>query len=149
MRNPILFLAILVLAFAATSSLAIAANTALAGVSDARTNFVNAFNARDLPGVAKTYAPTVDWVDMHGNVRRGKDEVLKATQAMWTGVAKLTLTSTSTKLLSSSIAIDSGVLTLKTSDGEFNARYTAVLMKDGDRWVVVSLRNMAPVSTTP
>jgi uncharacterized protein (TIGR02246 family) len=108
-------------------------------------SYCEAFNRGDVAALLTFWADDADYVDADGEACRGKEAI----GAMFDGAKedlngqKLTLKIDSLRLVKPEVAVEDGTATLTSPDGEATSgRYTAVLVKDGDTWLISSAHDL-------
>ncbi|MBI5248774.1 MAG: nuclear transport factor 2 family protein [Desulfomonile tiedjei] len=117
--------------------------------------FVNAFNKADVKAVGALWTNDCEYIDETGRVFRGRDAIEKEYAAFFAANPglKVETSISSVKVLAGNAAIEDGTSILKRADGVLVSRgaYTAVHLKEGDKWLMASVREYAspPLSVRP
>jgi len=103
-----------------------------------------AFEAGDAAALAGLFAAAAEYVAEDGAAWQGRDAIEKLAKAFFTRVpgAKVSATEKQFRLLGPSAAVAEGVVTVTDGSGRVCAhtRYTFQFTKEGERWVIASLR---------
>ena len=133
---------LMVLFFVSVSANAVVASD-VSEVNRVRIQHVKAVNDHDADRASASFTLTGDWLSGDGVMHRGKSEIKTAFRELFQQHPKLTvrLSPTSTRFLSSTVVIEDGRFRFSNGPARSEGRYTAVLVKDNDEWLVVSVRN--------
>jgi uncharacterized protein (TIGR02246 family) len=107
--------------------------------------YATAFNNGDVETVLGYWDADADYVDEDGETHRGKDAIgaLFRNAAQNLQGQKLALKIDSLRLVKPEVAIEDGTASLTNTDGETrSSRYTAVWVKNGDKWLIESAREL-------
>jgi uncharacterized protein (TIGR02246 family) len=106
--------------------------------------FIAAFNAGDASAVAGFWTPDGDYVDQVGRQYKGRAALEKLYQKVFADQkgAKLTVTVTSARMVSSDVALEDGITEVAPADGgpPTAARFSAVLVRKDGVWYFESVR---------
>jgi uncharacterized protein (TIGR02246 family) len=106
--------------------------------------FVAAFDKGDAAAVAGFWTPDGDYVDQLGRQVKGRGEIQKLYEKAFAERkgATLSVAPTSGRMVTPDVAIEDGVTVVTPADGGPGtaARYTAVLVRKDDRWLLESVR---------
>jgi uncharacterized protein (TIGR02246 family) len=107
--------------------------------------YCDAFNSGNVDTLLTFWASDADYVDEEGEIHRGK----AAIGALFNAAAddlkgqQLDLKIDTLRFVKPEVAIEDGTATLTDPDGESTSgRYTAVWIKNGDRWLISSAREL-------
>lgn len=107
---------------------------------------VEAFNAGDAAGLAALFAAEGELIDEDGNVFTGTDEVKDLFSRFFERFpgAELAMEVDAARPLGDDLAVEDGIRRIVLPDGTAAQMvYTAVRMREGDRWPIVSYREFA------
>jgi uncharacterized protein (TIGR02246 family) len=108
-------------------------------------DYCAAFNNNELDSILAFWADDADYVDVDGETHRGKESIgtlFKISAADVNG-NKLGLKIDSLRFVKPEVAIEDGTATLTDQDGETtSSHYTAVWVKNGDKWLIQSAREL-------
>jgi uncharacterized protein (TIGR02246 family) len=120
------------------------------GVRESSLAFVEAFNKGDAKAMGSLWTADCEYVDETGRVFQGRDAIEKEYAAFFAAHPglKVETTTSSLKMVGGSAAIEEGVSVVKGPDGVSLSRglYTAMLVKEGDKWLMASVREHASPS---
>ncbi|MGZ4961126.1 MAG: YybH family protein [Limisphaerales bacterium] len=106
--------------------------------------FVEAFHKGDARALADFWTTDGDYVDDTGRAFKGRDAIEKSFTAMFAANkgAQLRIDVASLKFPTQDVAVEDGTTTVTSPDGSapMRARYTNVLLKQGDKWLLSSVR---------
>jgi uncharacterized protein (TIGR02246 family) len=112
--------------------------------------FVQAFNKGDAKQVSALWTTDCEYVDETGRMIRGRPAIEKEYVAFFAANHGLKMENTvsSTKILGGKTAVEEGTSVIKNADGKLLSRgtYTALLIKDGAKWLISSVREHASPS---
>lgn len=149
MKKSSLIMTILSLALAyairsGTTVYAAEADPREAAITKTAEAFVEAFQKGDAKGIAAFWTPDGDYVDDTGRIFKGREAIEKSFTELFAANKglKLRIDVASLKFPSQDVAIEDGTTTVTSSDGStpMRARYTNVLLKKGDQWLLSSVR---------
>lgn len=118
-------------------------------LDDVREKFVVAFNSGEISDLKEGIAPTADLILPDGSIYRGEAEIIALFEDLIGSGTQIEMNPDSQRYITSDVAIEDGTFTFSpvpTGMPEV-ARYTVVLVKDNDRWVVASIRDSVPTSS--
>jgi uncharacterized protein (TIGR02246 family) len=104
-----------------------------------------AFNSGDVNAILAFWADDADYVDVDGETHRGKEAIaaLFKTSAADMNGNKLGLKIDNLRFVKPEVAIEDGTSSLTIPEGETtSSRYTAVWVKNGDKWLIQSAREL-------
>jgi uncharacterized protein (TIGR02246 family) len=107
--------------------------------------YCDAFNSGNVDTLLAFWADDADYVDEEGETHRGKEAIGALFKA---GVEdlkgqKLGLKIDNLRLVKPEVAIEDGTATLTNADGQTTTgHYTAVWVKNGDKWLINSAREL-------
>ncbi len=105
-------------------------------------SLVSAFNRADAAAFAATFLPDAELTDDAGTVHKGRQQIEAIVSSFFEQFpgAQLSTETDSIRRVGASLAIAEGLQTIVTADGQEKSvnAYTAVLMKQGDKWSYVS-----------
>jgi uncharacterized protein (TIGR02246 family) len=107
--------------------------------------YCEAFNDGDIDSLLSMWSDDADYVDLDGKAHRGKDEVGAMLKDSLENLRdyKLHLMVDSVRKIRPDVEIEDGTTTLTSPDGEkTTSRFTAVLVKSGDKWRIQSAREL-------
>jgi uncharacterized protein (TIGR02246 family) len=115
-------------------------------------DWTEAWNRHDAAAMAGVFADRGDLINPMGKVAKGHDEILKLFQTEQAGrlkQSKMALTCEPTRFFSASVAQVDCDYTLAGLDepnapGILHGHVTDVVVKDGQRWSIISSRAMVP-----
>jgi uncharacterized protein (TIGR02246 family) len=120
------------------------------GVRATAESFVTAFNRGDAKAIAALWTNDCEYVDETGRIFRGRDTIEKEYAAFFTAHPglKVETSISSIKIIGAHAAIEDGTALVKNADGAPVSRgaYTAVHLKEGDKWLMASVREYASPS---
>jgi uncharacterized protein (TIGR02246 family) len=110
--------------------------------------FVVAYNKADAPAVAAFYAPDADYLNVSGEMSKGRAEIEKMFASFFAQnkEARGKVSITSRRLIKPDMVIEDGTWEL-TGVGQgvpAKGRYTSISIKHDDKWAVVCSRLMVP-----
>jgi uncharacterized protein (TIGR02246 family) len=117
--------------------------------------FTAAFNKADAKAIAALWTKDGEYVDETGRVLRGREAIEKEYAAFLAANPGLKMESTvsSVKIVRGNAAFERGTTVLKKPNGALvsKGRYTAVLLREGDKWLMAGVREHAApsLSTRP
>jgi uncharacterized protein (TIGR02246 family) len=107
--------------------------------------YIEALNKGNLDGVMAYWAPDADFIDEAGKPIRGHDALtarFKTTLPTLKG-SKVSSEVYSVKFLRPEVALVDGSMDITAADGTRDSdRYTAVMVKSGDKWLISSVRDL-------
>ncbi len=113
------------------------------------TTYVKAFSQGDAKGVAAHFTPDAEYVNDEGRVVHGREAIEKAVASSFAATpgAKLEATVESIRFIGPGAAVDDGTAAVTPPGGAApeRSRYTAVHLKTDGKWLIASLRDLAPV----
>lgn len=113
-------------------------------------DFVEAFNKGDAKQVSALWTTDCEYVDETGRIIRGRAAMEKEYAAFFAANPGLKMENTvsSAKILGGKTAVEEGKSVIKKPDGKLLSRgtYTALLLKEGDKWLISSVREHASPS---
>jgi uncharacterized protein (TIGR02246 family) len=123
----------------------------IAGLQQAASEFVSAFNARDAGALAKLFTEEGELCDLNGeNLISGREQIAAHYAEYFAGESppSLAIEVASVRLVAPTLAIEDGTahFTIPGSDTPRSTAYTAVLMKNGDAWQIASTRSVRDVT---
>jgi uncharacterized protein (TIGR02246 family) len=112
--------------------------------------FTSAFNKGDAKAISALWTRDCEFVDETGRVIQGREAIEKEYAALFAahpGVQMETSVS-SVKMFGNNAATEAGTSLVKNSAGALvsRGRYTAMLLKEGDKWLMASVREQASPS---
>jgi uncharacterized protein (TIGR02246 family) len=112
--------------------------------------FTSAFNNGDAKAIAALWTTDCEYVDETGQIFRGRDAIEKEYAAFFAahpGVQIATSVS-SVKMFGDKAAAEDGTAIVKNADGALVSKgsYTAIHLKEGDKWLMASVREQASPS---
>jgi uncharacterized protein (TIGR02246 family) len=112
--------------------------------------FLSAFNKGDAKAIAALWTAQCEYVDEKGRVFRGRDVIEKEYAAFFAknpGV-RMDASISSITLIGNAAAIEEGATVVKSARKGFVSMgyYTAVQVKEGDKWLMASVREHAAPS---
>jgi uncharacterized protein (TIGR02246 family) len=109
--------------------------------------FTAAFNKGDAKALAALWAPDGEYVDETGRLTRGRDaiEKLYATIFAENPGLKIEISVSTIRIIGAAAAIEEGSASLKNPEGKLVSKssYTAIHIKEGDKWLMASVRDYA------
>lgn len=112
--------------------------------------FTSAFNKGDAKAIAALWTDDCEYVDETGRIFRGRDTIEKEYAAFFTAHPglKVETSISSIKIIGAHAAIEDGTAVVKSADGApvSRAAYTAVHLKEGNKWLMASVREYASPS---
>lgn len=105
--------------------------------------YVEAFNKGDARGVAACWSADADYTGPDGATLKGRENIEKAYADFFKANPKARIEAevTASRTLAGATAIEEGVLRLRQPGAPPEAtRYHAVLVKEGDRWLLASVK---------
>lgn len=112
--------------------------------------FINAFNTGDAKGLGALWSPNCEYVDENGRMFRGREAVEKEYGAFFKANPglKIDVAISSIKTIGNQAAIEEGTAIVTNADGATLSRgsYTAIHEKQGDKWLIASVRERAAPS---
>jgi len=116
--------------------------------------FVTAFNKGDAKGIGALWTTDCEYVDETGRVFRGRDTIEKEYAAFFAANPglKMETSISSVKVVGGQSAIEDGTALVKNAGGDVVSRasYTAIHLKEGNKWLMASVRERsAPLSPRP
>jgi uncharacterized protein (TIGR02246 family) len=115
----------------------------------AAAEFAAAFSKGDIDRVLSFWADDADYMDDEGVVHRGKAAISKLFMGTSEHVKGHTMTIKvqSVKFTRPDVALEEGIVTVKHPEsGSDSNRYMSIWVKNGDRWLLSSVRDQPPVS---
>ncbi len=110
--------------------------------------FVAAFNKGDSKGIGALWTKDCEYVDETGRLFKGRDAIEKEYSAFFSANPGLKMETaiSSIKIVGSHAATENGTAIVKKADGTVVSRasYTALHLKQGDKWLMASVREYAP-----
>ncbi len=109
--------------------------------------FVAAFNKGDAKGIAALWTTDCEYSDETGRVLQGRNAIEKQYAELFAtnpGL-KMDTNTLSVKIVGENSAVEEGTSIMKSADGALlsKASYTAALLRDGDKWLMASVREHA------
>jgi uncharacterized protein (TIGR02246 family) len=109
--------------------------------------FVAAFNKGDAKQIGAFWTPDCEYIDETGRIFKGRDAIEKEYAAFFAANPGLKMENSisSIKVIGGHSAIEDGAAIVKNKDGVImsQASYTAIHLKDGDKWLMASVRERA------
>ncbi|WP_157605145.1 YybH family protein [Schlesneria paludicola] len=108
--------------------------------------YVAAFCAGDASAAASHFTADAEYVDPSGTVYRGRKEIEELLKSLFSSKSgcKLQLEIESVRLVSPGVAIEDGMISVGADKAEPEiCSYTAVHIKQGDKWFTASVRDRA------
>ncbi len=109
--------------------------------------FTSAFNKGDAKAIAALWTTDCEYVDETGRVFRGRDTIGKEYAAFFKANPGLKMETaiSSVKVVGGQSAIEDGTALVKNAGGDLVSRasYTAIHLKEGDKWLMASVRERA------
>ncbi len=116
-------------------------------VRSSAVEFVTAFNKKDAKAIGALWTPNCEYVDETGRILRGRDEIEKEYADFFKASPDLAMevSVSSVKIIGGKAAIEEGSAIVKNAKGAIVSRgtYTAIHAKEGDRWLLASVRERA------
>jgi uncharacterized protein (TIGR02246 family) len=149
MKKSSLIMTVLPLALACairsgTTIYAAEADPREAAITKTAEAFVDAFQKGDAKAIAAFWTPDGDYVDDTGRVYKGREAIEKAFEETFAANKglKLRIDVASIKFPAQDVAIEDGTTAVLSPDGSapMRSRYTNVLLKKGDQWLLSSVR---------
>jgi uncharacterized protein (TIGR02246 family) len=110
-----------------------------------RAAFIEAFNRGDAKAVAAFWTPDATYVDQVGREHKGRPAIEQLYAKVFAARkgAKLTIDVTSSKQVSSDVALEDGITEVTPAEGgpETVARFSAVLVKKDGEWYLQSVHD--------
>lgn len=115
--------------------------------------FTAAFNKADAKAIAAMWTVDGEYVDESGRRLRGREAIENEYAAFFAANPGLKMESavSSVKVVGGDAALERGTSILKKANGAYLSRadYTVVLLKEGDKWLMASVREHAAPSLSP
>ncbi|MCA9450272.1 MAG: nuclear transport factor 2 family protein, partial [Candidatus Omnitrophica bacterium] len=115
-------------------------------------SYVDAFNEHDAEKLASTWTEECNYVDMTGRMVEGRDTILGEYKDYFrmNPEATMQIHLLSMNMASEDVAIEDGIREIVVAPGSEpnNIRYTAIHVRDGDRWLVKSVRDAVAFEQT-
>ena len=112
--------------------------------------FVAAFNKGDAKQIGALWTPDCEYIDETGRIFRGRDAIEKEYAAFFAANPglKMETSISSVKIIGGRSAVEDGTAIVKNKDGAImsQASYTAIHLKEGDKWLMASVRERATPS---
>ena len=109
--------------------------------------FVTAFNKGDAKKIGALWTTDCEYVDETGVIFRGRDAIEKEYARFFAANPGLKMETaiSSVKIISGHAAIEDGQTTVKNMKGAIVSRafYTTIHLKEGDKWLMASVRERA------
>ncbi|MBI4962410.1 MAG: nuclear transport factor 2 family protein [Desulfomonile tiedjei] len=109
--------------------------------------FVDAFNKGDAKRISALWTTDCEYVNEAGRVIQGREAMEKEYTTFFSANPGLKMENTvsSAKILGGKAAVEEGTSVLKNADGGLISKghYKALLLKEGDRWLISSVREYA------
>jgi uncharacterized protein (TIGR02246 family) len=109
--------------------------------------FVTAFNKGDAKQIGALWTPDCEYVDETGRIFKGRDAIEKEYAAFFAANPglKMETSISSVKIMGGLSAVEDGTAIVKNANGVIisQASYTAIHLKDGDTWLMASVRERA------
>ena len=106
--------------------------------------YVKAYCSEDAKKVASHFTADAEFIDVHGEVYRGRDAIEAAMKELFAeeSVSRMEMDIESIRFISPGVAVEDGVTICNDADGDdpVYARYTAVHVKTDGRWLTASVR---------
>lgn len=125
----------------------------IAGLQQAASDFVIAFNAKDAEGLARLFTEEGEICDLDGgNLISGREQIAAHYAGYFAreNAPSLAIEVDSVRLVAPTLAIEDGTVHFTDPEGDAPPRstaYTAVLMKSGDQvWQIASTRSLQDVT---
>lgn len=118
----------------------------IAAIEETSAAYTAAFNRGDLAAVASFWAENADYVADDGTITRGRTAITELFKAVvkTEGGAKLTLKTSSLRMLGDSVALHDGTVELTSPEGDVSkSQFTAVWTKIGGKWLLERARDIA------
>jgi uncharacterized protein (TIGR02246 family) len=114
---------------------------------------VATFNKRDAQAVGAMFSANGELVDADGNVLKTRAALISHYENIFNNAkqAKLTVTTDTVRVINDKLAMYDGVATVKHTENQpqRESRFAAVLSKEGDKWVVASIRDLEEMEYGP
>ncbi len=114
--------------------------------------FVAAFNKGDAKGIGALWTKDCEYVDETGRVFRGREVIEKEYAAFFAANPGLKMETaiSSIKIVGGNSATENGTTIVKSADRGVvsKASYSALHLKQGDKWLMASVREYAPRSSS-
>lgn len=124
-----------------------------AAIASAVEAYVEAFNARDADKLAQCWAEQATYVlPESGETLVGRQAIRDMFAEMFTAseTPGLAVTIENLRFITPDVAVESGLAQVKQADGTVEeSRYSAIHVKQGDRWVLDSIHDMAETAAAP
>jgi uncharacterized protein (TIGR02246 family) len=129
-----------------------AGDPASRSVRELASAFVEAFNRRDAAQAAAYYTDQAEAVDRYGRVFHGRAAIQRELETFFAHYAGARLEHGTVRVrrIGTGVVMEEGRnrLTLPGADPQRRA-YTAVLVRDGDRWAIASVQDAGPACPAP
>ncbi len=105
--------------------------------------YIDAFNKADARGVAACWAPDAEYTGPDGATIKGRENIEKTYEEFFKANPKAAISGevTAARVLAGTTAIEDGILRLRRPGKDIEAtRYSAVLVKDGEKWLLASVK---------
>ena len=124
-------------------------------IRNAAAQYIEAAKRGDAAALAAAWTADGDYIDIAGNHAKARDFIAKSgcqpsdegrhgreDQRRSSAPREITIHSSSLRFITPNVAIEDGISEVRTSGGEEPSpdRYTAVWVKQGDKWLLDSLR---------
>ncbi len=144
MRRLIGFSTLVILTFAGSIRIVCAEDADIEAIQKSAEEYVTAFNKGDFESIVALWSENGDYVDPSGKSYRGKDAIkgeMKDFFSRYPG-ASMKIVIDTIHVDSPGVAIEDGVSQVRydPNGGPANTRYTVVHVKEGDRWLMQSMR---------
>lgn len=111
-------------------------------------SYLKAFRDRDAKAVAEHFTPDAEYIDEHGNVYEGRDEIEKLLAACFERSPEIDmeLEIGTIRFLSPEVALEDGALTVSYGNDRepVDTQYTAIHVKRDGKWQMASVREKTP-----
>ncbi len=115
--------------------------------------FTAAFNKGDAKAVAALWAPDGEYVDETGHLIRGREAIEKVYSTFFAANpgSQIETSISSLKVVGAKAALEEGSSILKNPEGKIVSRgsYTAIHLKEGDKWLISSVREFSAPTLAP
>jgi uncharacterized protein (TIGR02246 family) len=112
--------------------------------------FVAAFNKGAAKQIGALWTPDCEYIDETGRIFRGRDAIEREYAAFFAANPGLKMETfiSSVKIIGGRSAVEDGTAVVKNKDGVTmsQASYTAIHLKEGDKWFMASVRERATPS---
>lgn len=117
------------------------------------TDLVATFNKRDAQAIGAMFSANGELVDADGNVLKTRTALVSHYENIFNNAkqAKLTVATDTLRVINDKLAMYDGVATVKHTDTQpqRETRFAAVLTKEGDKWLVASIRDLEEMDFGP